>query len=101
MEEAKTIIIYGHRFCSQANILRETMDQYQISYEWRDIREGNPVFQDELKELADGNLSVPTVILPGGTVLIEPLPRQVIKLLKPATGGWFTKLANFFNPQID
>ncbi len=97
-KEEKPLIIYGHRYCSQANLLRESLDQKQIRYEWRDIREGDPIFQDELKSLARGNLSVPTVVLPTGTVLIEPLPRQVIKLLKPP-GGFLSKLANFFNPQ--
>jgi len=96
----KKLVIYGHRYCSQANILRETMDQHQIQYEWRDIREGDPVYQDELKELANGNLSVPTVILPSGVVLIEPLPRQVLKLLKPP-GGLLARLAELFNPQPD
>ena len=76
------------------------MDQQKIPYEWRDIREGDPVYQDELRELTDGNLSVPTVILPSGTVLIEPLPRKVLKLIKPAD-GLLAKLADFFNPQPD
>jgi hypothetical protein len=99
-EEGNALIIYGHRSCSQANLLRAALDQQQIYYEWRDIREGDPVFQDELKKLARGNLSVPTVVLPSGMVLIEPLPRQVLKLLKPAR-GLFSKLTDFFNPQPD
>ncbi len=43
------LIIYGHRYCSQANLLRDSLDQKQISYEWRDIREGDPDFQEELQ----------------------------------------------------
>jgi mycoredoxin len=97
-DEKNTIIIYGHRYCSQAKLLRETLDQRRINYEWRDIREGDPVFQDELRELANGNLSVPTVVLPNGMVLIEPLPGQVLKLLKPARGLLF-KIADLFTPQ--
>ena len=94
------MIIYGHRYCSQANLLRSMMDQQKIPYEWRDIREGDPVYQDELKELANGNLSVPTVILPSGAILIEPLPKHVLKLVKPS-GGLLTKLIDFFNPPPD
>ncbi len=96
----KPLIIYGHRYCAQANLLRETLDQNQIIYEWRDIRSGDPIYQDELKALTDGNLSVPTVVLPSGIVLIEPLPRQVLKLIKPST-GLLGKIADFFNPQPD
>ena len=96
----KMLIIYGHRYCSQANLLRSILDQRNIQYEWRDIREGDPVYQDELKAIANGNLSVPTVILPSGAILIEPLPRHVLKLLKPS-GGFLAKLADFFNPQPD
>lgn len=99
-EVEKPLIIYGHRYCAQANLLRETLDQHRIHYEWRDIRTGDPIYQDELKELANGNLSVPTVILPSGTVLVEPLPRLVLKLVKPST-GLFARIADFFNPQPD
>jgi glutaredoxin len=95
-----TLIIYGHHYCSQATLLRSTMDQHNIPYEWRDIRDGDPVFKEELKAIANGNLSVPTVILPSGVILIEPLPRYVLKLVKPA-GGFLAKLADFFNPQPD
>jgi mycoredoxin len=103
MEQARekengTVIIYGHRYCSQAKLLRDTLDQQQIHYEWRDIREADPVYQEELRELANGNLSVPTVVLPNGMVLIEPIPRQVLKFLKPSK-GLLSKLANLINPQ--
>lgn len=97
-EENGVLIIYGHRYCSQAKLLRESMDERQISYEWRDIREGDPKYQDELKALANDNLSVPTVVLPDGTVLIEPTVRQVLKMLKPAR-GLLGKIADWFSPQ--
>jgi hypothetical protein len=31
--EKKILIIFGHRYCSQANLLRATMDQNQVQYE--------------------------------------------------------------------
>jgi hypothetical protein len=38
-KENGTVIIYGQSYCSQAKLLRDTLDQQQINYEWRDIRE--------------------------------------------------------------
>jgi mycoredoxin len=99
-KENGTVIIYGHRYCSQAKLLRNTLDQQQIDYEWRDIREADPIYQEELRDLANGNLSVPTVVLPNGMVLIEPLPGQVLKLLKPAR-GLLSKIADLFTSQPD
>lgn len=75
------LVVYGHDFCSLAVWLQQTLDDEGIDYEWRDIRTGDPRFKDELRVLAHGHLSVPTVIFPDGTVIIEPLPDTVLKRL--------------------
>ncbi|MEJ2601281.1 MAG: glutaredoxin domain-containing protein [Anaerolineales bacterium] len=78
----RPLIIYGHNYCGQSRLLVTELDEKQIPYEWRDVRNGDPIFQEELKKLARGNLSVPTVVFPDGSVLIEPWPKEVVDRLK-------------------
>ena len=75
------LIVYGHAYCGLAAWLQRTLDENGIDYEWRDVRTGEARFKDELKALARGYLSVPTVIFPDGTVMVEPRPEMVLKKL--------------------
>jgi len=84
MEPSKTkqdLVVYGHNYCLQAMLLVKELDKCEVDYEWRDVREGEPQFEADLRELAGGNLSVPTVIFPDGEVMVEPWPGQVLKKL--------------------
>ena len=65
-------------------MLAEALAGHQIEHEWRDVMEGEPGFRDELRQLARGYLSVPTLVFPDGTVLVEPLPRDVLERLRPS-----------------
>jgi len=76
------LIVYGHQYCPDVFFLRRALDQNGVRYEWRDVAEGDPSFKQELRLLAKGNLSVPTVIFPDGDVLVEPNPRDVLSRLK-------------------
>ncbi len=75
-------IVYGHEYCAEAIYLQSYLNRNGIDYEWRDIAEGDPRFKDELRLLARGYLSVPTVIFPDGEVMVEPDPKQVLARLK-------------------
>ena len=77
----RRLIVYGHDYCSLAVWLQETLDDQGIDYEWRDVRNGEPRFREELRVLARGHLSVPTVIFPDGTVIVEPRPDTVLQKL--------------------
>jgi glutaredoxin-related protein len=68
------LIVYGHDYCGQARTLVRALNQREIEYEWRDIQHGDPVWKEELRALAKGCLSVPTVIFPDGEVMVEPWP---------------------------
>ena len=73
--------MYGHDFCPQAWVLKREFAKRQIDHEWRDIANGDPAYQEELKLLARGFLSVPTVVFPDGTVMVEPGPKKVLEKL--------------------
>lgn len=80
-EEAQKLIVYGHEFCPQARLMAHVLSENEIDHEWRDVRGGQPEFQTELKVLANGNLSVPTLVFPDGSVIVEAWPNQMLKRL--------------------
>jgi mycoredoxin len=77
------LIVYGHGDCALSLWLAHSLDENHIEHEWRDVLKDEPRFRHELKQLAKGNLSVPTVIFPDGTVMVEPRPEQVLNRLRP------------------
>ncbi|MCB9134697.1 MAG: NrdH-redoxin [Anaerolineales bacterium] len=92
------LIVYGHDFCGQSRQLVRVLNEKEIEYEWRDIRNGDPAWKDELLALAHGFLSVPTVIFPDGKVLVEPWPDEVLaRLGEGGEGqGLLQKVAGLF-----
>jgi hypothetical protein len=76
------LIIYGHKFSTDAVALEGCLDRIGIAYEWRDIVDGDPDFRAELSVLARGHLSVATVDLPDGEVMVEPNPKEILAKLK-------------------
>ncbi|MDQ4077100.1 MAG: hypothetical protein M3220_12730 [Chloroflexota bacterium] len=94
-EEAGRLIVYGHDYCTLAWLMAEALEKFDIPHEWRDIYRGDARYKEELRELAGGNLSVPTVVFPDGTVWVEPHPDRVLDRLgieRPGLGdrikGW-------------
>jgi hypothetical protein len=76
------LVVYGHLHCSSSRWLKQELEDHHVAFEWRDVNEGESRFRDELRTLAQGCLSVATVILPDGIVMIEPRPSQVLKKLQ-------------------
>jgi mycoredoxin len=79
---AGNLIVYGHEFCPDVFRLQRVLEQEGIAYEWRNIADGDPHWRDEVRMLAKGYLSVPTVVFPDGQVLVEPTPGEVLARLK-------------------
>lgn len=75
------LILYGHNYCPQVSGLRRNLDSNNVDYEWREVTTDYPHYQAELKALAGGYLSVPTVIFPDGSVMVEPPTRSVLQKL--------------------
>ncbi len=90
------LIVYGHEHCAQAIVLAEALQRHQIDHEWRDIIRGPKQYKQKLRRLAGGNLSVPTVVLPDGTVMVEPWPGQVLERLGIQRKGWLQRIKERF-----
>ncbi|MGB0389494.1 MAG: glutaredoxin domain-containing protein [Ardenticatenaceae bacterium] len=96
VKSADQLIVYGHDYCPLAATLKNKLHAHEIEHEWRDIQKGQAHFRDELKELANGNLSVPTVIFPDGTVMVEPYANDVLDKLGEPRPTFFERLKKLF-----
>ncbi|MDO9085987.1 MAG: glutaredoxin domain-containing protein [Anaerolineaceae bacterium] len=65
------ILMYGTTYCGDTIRAKKVFEQNQIEYEWINIdrdKDGEKL----VKEINKGNRSVPTIIFPDGSILVEP-----------------------------
>lgn len=74
------IIVYGTRWCGDTRRAQKVLDDRQIDYQWIDIDQDKQGEQF-VKETNRGNRSVPTIIFPDGTILVEPGNQELHKKL--------------------
>ncbi len=86
------LIIYTHDYCPQSHMLADALEEVSVEIEWRDVRMGDPKWQEELKSIARGYLSVPTVVFGDGTVLVEPWPQEVMNKLGDREPGFLKQV---------
>ncbi|HEX9036753.1 MAG TPA: glutaredoxin domain-containing protein [Ktedonobacterales bacterium] len=74
MGDTKTtneILFYSTTWCGDCRRSRRVLDAMGIAYKDIDIEE-YPDAADVVRKLNDGMQSVPTILFPDGTVLVEP-----------------------------
>jgi mycoredoxin len=81
--EANKIIVYGHPACLMVGPVLGMLDQSQVDYEYINIRQ-QPEASLRVREINNGNESVPTLVFPDGSTLTEPGGWQLRKRLKSA-----------------
>lgn len=83
MENTKQkIILYGTTWCGATSRARALLDEENIPYEWIDI-DKDETAAEFVKSVANGYRSVPTIVFPDGTILVEPSSYQLKeKLIK-------------------
>ncbi|MBI5878757.1 MAG: glutaredoxin [Chloroflexi bacterium] len=91
---AAQLIVYGHDACPQSRALALALKHHQIAHEWRDVMLGDPRYRVELAKLARGYQSVPTVVFPDGTTLVEPWPGDVLRRLGIRQTGLIERVRN-------
>lgn len=72
----KTIQVFGTRWCGDTKRALRILDQCNITYDWIDIdkdKDGE-IF---VKETNRGNRSVPTIVFPDESILVEPSNQQL------------------------
>jgi mycoredoxin len=65
------IKIYGNSWCGDCKRALRIFDERKIEYDWIDIGR-DPLAEKLVKEINHGNRSVPTIIFPDETILVEP-----------------------------
>ena len=65
------INLYGTTWCGSTKRARQVFDDEKIDYEWIDI-ERDETAAKFVESIANGYRSVPTIVFPDGTILVEP-----------------------------
>jgi mycoredoxin len=77
---ADKIIIYSTDWCGDCRRAKRFFDEHGIIYENVNIDE-NPEGEQIVRKLNNGNRSVPTIVFPDGTILVEPSNVQLAEKL--------------------
>ena len=70
------IKVYGTTWCGDCTRAKLFMDENDVSYDWTDVDEETQ-YQDYIKELNNGQMRVPTIIFPDGSILVEPSNKEL------------------------
>ncbi len=65
------ITVYGTGWCGDCFRARHLLDSRGVSYQWIDIT-GDPEATRIVEQHNNGSRSVPTIIFPDGSILVEP-----------------------------
>jgi mycoredoxin len=77
MEEIK---VYGTRWCPDCFRAKQVFGRLKIPFTWIDI-ESDERALDYVREVNGGYQSVPTIVFPDGSVLVEPGNAELEKKL--------------------
>jgi mycoredoxin len=80
MNDTSEIILYGTSWCGGSRRARLFLDHHKIPYRWVDIDQ-NEKAAKYVESLNHGNRSVPTIVWPDGSVLVEPATDVLAKKL--------------------
>ena len=70
------IIMYGTTWCPDCTRAKRILDSHNIPYEWINIQE-DAAARQYVQEINGGYRSVPTILFPDGSVLVEPSNREL------------------------
>lgn len=73
---ADKIAVYGTEWCHDTIRARNCLARLKVEYKWIDINEDEKG-SDLVKKVNRGNRSVPTIIFPDGTILVEPSDEEL------------------------
>jgi len=71
-----TIKMYATTWCGDCRMARRWFDSHDVPYEYINIEEDEEAAEFVL-EVNGGMRSVPTIVFPDGSILIEPSPREL------------------------
>ena len=72
----KIIKIYATTWCGDCRMAKRWFDSHSIPYEYINIEEDDKA-AEFVTHINGGYRSVPTIVFPDGSVLVEPSPREL------------------------
>lgn len=75
------IIVYGTNWCWDCHRAKRFLDKNNISYRWINIDEDKNG-EDQVLKINKGMRSVPTIVFPDGSILVEPSNTQLASKLE-------------------
>ena len=76
----KQIQMYGTTWCPDCARAKQVLGKYKVPFEWHDITDDKAAVAYVL-EVNGGYRSVPTILFPDGSVLVEPSNSELEKKL--------------------
>lgn len=74
----ETIVIYATDWCWDCRRTKNFFERRGIPYQWINI-DRDQAAEKLVIEINHGNRSVPTIILPGGKILVEPSNQTLVE----------------------
>ncbi len=65
------IKMYGALWCGDTRRAKQFLDDHHIPYEWHDVDEDEKA-RAYVEQVNSGKRSVPTIVFPDGSILVEP-----------------------------
>lgn len=85
MLDSNIITIYATEWCWDCRRARKFFDHHAIPYRWVNIDQ-DPQAESFVKQTNKGMRSVPTIVFPDGSILVEPSNRQLEQKLEIQKG---------------
>jgi mycoredoxin len=73
---ADTIIMYGTTWCPDCTRAKRVLERHDVPYTWINIEE-DPEARRLVSQINGGFMSVPTILFPDGSILVEPGNREL------------------------
>jgi mycoredoxin len=80
MADDKGIVFYGTSWCPDCIMARQVLDQQGVSYQLIDI-DRDPAASAYVVQVNRGFRSVPTIVFPDGSILVEPSRSELMRKL--------------------
>jgi thioredoxin reductase (NADPH) len=75
-----TIIVYGATWCPDCSRAKQFFGEHRVQYRWVDIEQDSEAMQ-YVEEVNHRMRSIPTIVFPDGSVLVEPSNAQLAEKL--------------------
>ncbi len=80
MQNQSTVVVYGTSWCPDCRQAKQFLGEQRIQYRSVDI-EHDPDAMAYVEEINQGLRSVPTIVFPDGTILVEPTNAELARKL--------------------